>query len=410
MPQTRDTSLRVLFFDTRDHTGGHATVHNALIRHFDQTRTRPFAIANSATYDSRTVEEAYRAMPGLEWTALPFGDPLTKTLGPAHKVRSLATSVRCLARAIAQARRWRIDVVHTNEHRSNAFYGVLLSRAIGAKYVFHMHANATHLTWGTLFGLRHASAVLAVSDPIRKELMAIGVPESRIHVVHNGVDASRYTASQFGSERAAIRRSLQIPDASPLVGIAARITSWKGQRELVEAIHRLLPDFPDVRLAIIGGTRTPDDPSSFNETERELRQRVAELGLESVVHFTGWQADVRPWLAALDIFALPSYGEPFSIALLEAMATGLPSIACLGSGATDIMITGRNGMLVSPRSVDELKQALGALLADPERRRRIGQDGRQLVQERLTLGRQADRVSDIYSSLATPSAGAVQSP
>jgi glycosyltransferase involved in cell wall biosynthesis len=94
-----------------------------------------------------------------------------------------------------------------------------------------------------------------------------------------------------------------------------------------------------------------------------------------VVCFTGWQADVRPWLAALDIFALPSYGEPFSIALLEAMAAGLPAIACLGSGATDIMITGRNGMLVSPGSVDELKQALGALLADPEGRRRIGQDG-----------------------------------
>jgi glycosyltransferase involved in cell wall biosynthesis len=63
------------------------------------------------------------------------------------------------------------------------------------------------------------------------------------------------------------------------------------------------------------------------------------------------------------------------------------------------MITGRNGMLVSPGSVDELKQALGALLADPEGRRRIGQDGRQLVQERLTLWRQADRVSDIYRSL-----------
>jgi hypothetical protein len=60
----RDTSLRVLFFDTRDHTGGHATVHNALIRHFDQTRIRPFAIANSATYDSRAIEEAYRAIPG----------------------------------------------------------------------------------------------------------------------------------------------------------------------------------------------------------------------------------------------------------------------------------------------------------------------------------------------------------
>jgi glycosyltransferase involved in cell wall biosynthesis len=231
--------------------------------------------------------------------------------------------------------------------------------------------------------------------------MAIGVPESRIHVVHNGVEASRYTPSQFGSERAAIRQSLQIPDTSPLVGIAARITPWKGQRELVEAIHRVLPDFPEVRLAIIGGTRTPDDPNSFNETEGELRQRVTDLGLESLVHFTGWQADVRPWLAALDIFALPSYGEPFSIALLEAMAAGLPSIACLGSGATDVMITGQNGMLVSPGSVDELKQALATLLADPEGRRRIGQEGRQLVQDRLTLGRQADRVSDIYRSICS---------
>ena len=68
-----------------------------------------------------------------------------------------------------------------------------------------------------------------------------------------------------------------------------------------------------------------------------------------MVCFTGWQADVRPWLAALDIFALPSYGEPFSIALLEAMAAGLPAIACLGSGATDIMIFGAERYAGFPR-------------------------------------------------------------
>ena len=106
-------------------------------------------------------------------------------------------------------------------------------------------------------------------------------------------------------------------------------------------------------------------------------------------------------LAAMDVFALPSYEEPFGLAITEAMAMELPVIACSSGGVAEIITHGVDGWLVEPRSASAIATALAALADDNDLRRKIGTAARKTVTARFTPRAQADLASSLYARLAT---------
>ena len=186
-----------------------------------------------------------------------------------------------------------------------------------------------------------------------------------------------------------MRRELGLPEGSMVIGLVGRLDHWgKGHKELFEAMASLKEHYP-LHALIVGGGRRID----------EVKALAASLGLADVVHFLGPRPDVPDLLHAMDIFVLPSYSEGLSLALLEAMAAGLPVIATAVGGTPEVVTDGGNGLLIPPRDAAALAAALERLLGDPDFARRLGANARDHVREHYSLDRLGREINEIYGEL-----------
>jgi glycosyltransferase involved in cell wall biosynthesis len=255
-----------------------------------------------------------------------------------------------------------------------------------------MHSSTgPHLSRPTLWGMRHATALFAVSDFIRGGLIGMGMETEKIHTLHNAVDACHFDPDRSRGEPGAIRRRFGIPDDAPLAGIAARMNPWKGQRELIGAASLLRERYPGLRLLILGAT--------VPEMRAEYEALAREGGIADRVHFAGFQKDVRPFLEEFDLFVHPSFEEPFGLAIVEAMAMRKPVIACDSGGVPEIITHGEDGWLVEPRSAKAVAAAIDTLLGSPERRRQMGEHARETVRARFSPRQQCVLAARLYAGL-----------
>jgi glycosyltransferase involved in cell wall biosynthesis len=174
-----------------------------------------------------------------------------------------------------------------------------------------------------------------------------------------------------------------------VIGLVGRLDHWgKGHKELFTAMAQIRERHP-VHALIVGGGRRTD----------EVRQLATSLGLAGEVHFLGPRRDVPDLLKAMDIFVLPSYSEGVSLALLEAMAAGLPVIATEVGGLPEVVEHEKTGLLIPPRDVEALAGALGRLLADPAWARQLGANARAHVRKHFSLDRLGREINEIYEEL-----------
>jgi glycosyltransferase involved in cell wall biosynthesis len=218
-----------------------------------------------------------------------------------------------------------------------------------------------------------------------------GLDASKIHTVHNAVDTDYFDPDTKVDFQPSVRERFNIPAGAPLVGIAARMNPWKGQLELIGAASLLRDKFPDLHVVIVG-TDVPDVRAVYE-------RKAKEGGVFERLHFAGFQRDVRPFLQEFDLFVHPSYGEPFSLVLLEAMAMRKPVIAC-GTGGTPEMIThDQDGWLVRERSDEDVAVAISTLLKDPARAEKIAQRAWKTPRDRFTPRHQCANMERQYVSL-----------
>jgi glycosyltransferase involved in cell wall biosynthesis len=163
------------------------------------------------------------------------------------------------------------------------------------------------------------------------------------------------------------RRRLGLAASGPLVGMVARLQRWKGVHVLVEAMAAVRTARPDARAVIVGGV---------HETEpaypAELEARVQALGLEDVVRFAGFRANVAEWMQAMDIVVHASDREPFGIVVIEAMALGKPVIAGAAGGPAEIVTDGIDGLLVPYGDAAALARSILKVLDDAPFAARLG--------------------------------------
>ena len=213
------------------------------------------------------------------------------------------------------------------------------------------------------------------------------VPHGRVSVVHNGVRVP--PPGQGLDVRARWRRELGIADSDVLLGTVAVFRPVKDLHTMLEAMALVTRETSRARLVLMGAGPQKD----------ELEAAVTRLGLESVVHFPGFRRDASQLLPALDVFALSSLSEGISLALLEAMAAGVPSVATAVGGNLEIVTDPSCGMLVPPRSPRELADAMLSLIGDSPRRREVIAGGRRRVEEAFSLSRMIGAYESLYASL-----------
>jgi glycosyltransferase involved in cell wall biosynthesis len=201
--------------------------------------------------------------------------------------------------------------------------------------------------------------------------------------VPTGIDTRRYRPG----DRRAARAALGLPQERALVGIVATLRDWKGHEYLIEAFAGL----PDrVQLVIVGGG--PYRP--FLDT------LVKKLGVEPRITFAGDQADVVPWLQALDIFALPSYAnEGVPQALIQAMLVALPCVTTHAGSIAELARHEETALVVPTRDAAALRAALQRLAADEGLRVQLGQAARRHTEANFSYERMLDAMERIYAQV-----------
>ncbi len=206
-----------------------------------------------------------------------------------------------------------------------------------------------------------AGMIVAVSDVVRQELKAIGVPDERIRVIINGVDLDEFRP---GLEA---RVGLGLPEGETVALFAGDIRT---SRKNLDTVLRALAQTPDLHLAVAGATDGSPYPA-----------QAEALGLSSRVHFLGHRTDMPALMRAADVFVFPSRYEPFGLVLLEALASGLPVVTVEAVGGASIITSDCGIVLPDPNDADALSSALGALTQDPERRKRMGAAARAVAEK-----------------------------
>lgn len=298
--------------------------------------------------------------------------------GPAATIAYVALAARTVASLGT-----RVEVVHAHQLLSPASAALLAGGVVGTPFIVTAHASGSvgdvaslarqgPLGRARLLALgRRAAAFVAVSGPIRDELRRAGVPAGRIRSIPNGVDTDRFRPTDDAGRRAA-RRALALPPV-PVVLYAGRLAPEKGVDVLVDAWAEARRRGALGTLVLVG-----DGPE-----RRALERRARDQGVLGAIRFAGAAADVAPWLAAADVFALPSRQEGLSVALLEAMASGLAVVATDVGGTADA--AGGAAHLVPPGDPAALAAAVDRLLADPPRALALGEAARRRAAARYGI-------------------------
>ena len=298
-------------------------------------------------------------------------------------------------------RRQRPDIVHTHTAKAGAL-GRVAAKLAGVPTVLHtFHGHILHgyfsrgitrLFLGVERRLaRLSTKILTVSEGQRRELLRlrIGRPET-VGVMPLGLELDGLLRSDL--RRGEIRRRLGASPEAPLVGIVARLVPIKDHSTFLQAAADLHRYRSDVRFLIVGD----------GELRPALEQQARALGLDERVHFLGWQRDLEPIYADLDLVVLSSLNEGTPVSLIEAMAAGLPVVATRVGGIPDLVADGKTGLLVPPQDCKALIRAMEMLLGNAERRREMGRLGREAVYPMYSDAALIDRMDRLYSSLLAP--------
>jgi glycosyltransferase involved in cell wall biosynthesis len=247
---------------------------------------------------------------------------------------------------------------------------------------FHLKGNAL-----SRWKYRQVDSFICASEAIRQMLIGDGVPGARTVTVHEGIDIERVDAA----EPANLHGEFWLPHHAPIVGNVAALVGHKGQKHLIEAARRVLPQMPDARFIIAGE----------GELRPALERQIKDHHLEKHVLLAGFRPDVLSLHKAFDIFVMSSVTEGLGTSLLDAMAAGKPIVATRTGGIPEVVADGETGLLVPPRDEEALADAIVRLLKDPDLRREMGEAGRVRARNLFSLERMVQNTLNVYQRVAT---------
>ncbi len=309
-----------------------------------------------------------------------------------------ARDLAALVKLIGLFRRLRPDIVHTHTAKAGTL-GRLAAWIAGVPvtiHTFHGHVldgyfspAVTRVFLGVERTLaRRTDRLVTVSPRLRTELLAMGIGRpAQVEVIPLGLDLERFRRA--GPVGPALRGSLGLGPGTFLLGIVGRLVPIKDHASLFHAVALLQPPDPPAHLAVIGD----------GEERPRLEALARRLGLGRRIHFLGWRADLETILKELDVVICASKNEGTPVALIEAMAAGVPVVSTDVGGVADLIAHGETGWLVRAGDPPSLAHAIRLLLGDHVLRARLAAAGRPVALERHGVAGLIRRVEALYTAV-----------
>jgi len=283
-----------------------------------------------------------------------------------------------------------IRILHSHNYKSNFYARMALSdKTVRWVVTNHGRRAGPKLLFYNLLDLlivRQADRLIAVSEDIVRKMKLAGIGGEKIRLIENGIDLDRFTGNGSASRT---KESLGIKKEAIVIGTVGSLTREKGHAYLLDAVPKVIEKFPGGVFLIVG-----------DGTEREsLERMVDKLKIRNKAIFTGIRRDIPEILSMLDVFVLPSLNEGLPMALLEAQAARVPTIATRVGAIPHVIEDGTTGILIPPKDSQAIAQAIMVVLSDKKFASEIAQKGFERVRDNFSSKKMGDKYLSIYKEL-----------
>lgn len=362
--------------------GGAESILWSFLRHLDRRRVDPLLV-----FFEQGLWEREAAAIGIRTTVIPTG-----RLRRADRMLSAVWRLSRLMRAERPA------LVLDWSSKTHLYGGAAaVASGLSNRVIWWQHGIPTW-HWldqvATLLPTRAIGTCSAAAAAGQRRIR----PHRRVIVVAPGTDPPGEAAQEELQE---LRMTLRIPGERKIVGVVGRMEPGKRQDVVIRAVAALVGDGQDAHCLVVGGTAFELSP----EWEPSLHELARELGLADRVTFTGQVSDANSYLQLMDVLASASISESFGMALVEAMALGVPVVAYDSGGPAEIIENGRSGILLSDQGPEALARELDRVLSDDVLRANLSRAGRERFTAEFTAARWTERLTELIESLARSPSG-----
>jgi len=308
------------------------------------------------------------------------------------------SDIRAFIKLFVLFKKRKFDIIHTHTAKAG-FIGRIAARLAGASAVIHTpHGHNFYGYFGRLkswfviilerMAALFADRIIALTNVEKKDMFWYNVCSvSKIWVVRSGIDLGKYNKNGFDIGRKKAEFNISTDDF--LVGMMARLERVKGVAYFIEAVKYISDELPKAKFLIVG-----DGPLKQN-----LILLAKHLGMNDRIIFTGWREDIPEILSITDIVVLPSLNEALGMVLLEAGASGKPTVATAVGGIPEIIKNGETGLLVPPGDSQKMAKAIVFLLKNEKKRLQMGLAAKNRVSSDFSENRMASEIHDLYEDL-----------
>lgn len=284
-----------------------------------------------------------------------------------------------------------IDIIHTNT--AAVLEGAYVKRKKTIKHIWHIHEIIVkppiiHKFLSFIIS-RFSDEVVVVSNAVKKHLMDTGYFKKEIKVIYNGVDNKIFNPN---NDTEYIRKEFNIPKDSIVVGMIGRINAWKGQKDFLLAMDKVLKNNDNVYAMMVGGVFEGEE---WRKTE--LEEQINAMENKDRIIFSDYRKDTPNIHCLYDIFVLPSTNpDPLPTVVLEAMASGKPVVGYRHGGVCEMVDEDSNGFLCNPRNIKELANRIEDLIKNDDLRKY--KSNRSLTRQKnlFSLENYVNNFSEIY--------------
>jgi glycosyltransferase involved in cell wall biosynthesis len=294
----------------------------------------------------------------------------SNSFSPRRYIKSVREAVRLI-------RYYGIALLHANSAAPTQW---LAPAAWITQRPLVVHLHAPYLARNRFFyGLHQADHLVGVSNYVLGELRTDGLAESRLSVIYNGIDETRFAPNKDGD----FRTFVDVPEHAILLGAVGSLIHRKGFDLLIQALALLSSNY---YLCLIGD----------GEDAERLKKITGDLGVTGRVRFLGHCPDPSPLFHAADMLVMPSRQEAFGLVLLEAGICGLPAVASRVGGIPEVIIDQDTGLLVPPEDAHALANAITLLGSSASFRQRLGENARARIQSQFSLAQMVTQFEKLY--------------